>query len=159
MKEKTCCFTGHREIPENEHEAIQKRLESETADLIHQGVTEFRAGGALGFDTMGALAVLKLKKRFPRIKLILILPHWEQPDKWSEHDRTRYAVIRTQADEVIYTSWPYRGGCMYRRNRRLADGSGFCICYLTKSSGGTAYTVNYAERKGVRIINIAAEKN
>ena len=53
MKKQTCCFTGHRHIPENELLQIQKRLESEIINLINQGVTEFRAGGALGFDTMG----------------------------------------------------------------------------------------------------------
>jgi|GEM_PF-5921340 len=26
MKEKTCCFTGHRQIPENEREGIKNAL-------------------------------------------------------------------------------------------------------------------------------------
>ena len=44
---------------------------------------------------------------------------------------------------------------MQKRNRHLVDNSSACICYLTKSAGGTAYTVNYARRMGLRIINIA----
>lgn len=98
MKNQICCFTGHRRIPANEYSEIQNRLESEIINLINQDVTEFRTGGALGFDKMAALAVLKLKKDFPRIRLILILPYWEQPDKWNEDDRKRYAIIRVQAD-------------------------------------------------------------
>ena len=49
----------------------------------------------------------------------------------------------------------YTQGCMHRRNRHLVDHSSVCICYLTGSSGGTAYTVNYARKQGLEIINIA----
>jgi len=157
MKNQTCCFSGHRIIPQQDYEIIQKRLESEIINLINQGVTEFRTGGALGFDTMAALAVLKLKKSFPHIRLILVLPCWEQADKWSVNDRERYAIIRVQADEVTYASWLYCKGCMHKRNRRLADDSGFCVCYLTKSGGGTSYTVDYAMQNGARIINVASD--
>ena len=30
-----------------------------------------------------------------------------------------------------------------------------CVCYLNRESGGTAYTVRYAKRKGLEIINLA----
>jgi uncharacterized phage-like protein YoqJ len=155
MKNQICCFTGHRAIPSNMRETIEKRLEEEIENLIHQGVKEFRAGGALGFDTMAALAILKLKKTYPRIRLILVLPHWEQPEGWSEENQRMYATIRIRADEVIYTSWLHSNNCMRKRNRRLVDGSGFCVCYLTKNTGGTVYTVKHAEKKGLRISNLA----
>ena len=57
MQNQACCFTGHRDIPVSQKPALQKRLEEETARLIHQGVAMFLAGGALGFDTMAALAL------------------------------------------------------------------------------------------------------
>ena len=44
MKTQTCCFTGHRKIPESEYHNIQKRLEEEVAKLIRQGVRYFGAG-------------------------------------------------------------------------------------------------------------------
>ena len=155
MNTETCCFSGHRNILENEYSAIQKRLENEIITLIHQGVRYFGAGGALGFDTMAALAVLQLRKKYPQIKLILVLPCKEQPDRWSERDKKIYNQIRDAADKVVYTSEYYHRGCMHKRNRHLVDNSGICICYLTEKSGGTAYTVNYAEQKGLKIINIA----
>ena len=52
------CFTGHRIIPANETADTQKHLESEMIHLIHQGVRYF---GAVEFDIMAALMVLKLK--------------------------------------------------------------------------------------------------
>lgn len=63
--------------------------------------------------------------------------------------------IKAQADKVVYTAQQYTPGCMHRRNRHLVDNSGVCVCYLTKNSGGTAYTVNYAKKQGVNVFNIA----
>lgn len=50
-------------------------------------------------------------------------------------------------------SWEYTPDCMHRRNRHLVDHSGTCVCYLMRSTGGTAYTVVTPE-KGLQIINI-----
>ena len=61
MKEKTCCFTGHRKIPSDRYELVAKRLKDEVEELIKQGYTYFGAGGALGFDTLAAQTVLEIK--------------------------------------------------------------------------------------------------
>ncbi|MCL2545077.1 MAG: DUF1273 domain-containing protein [Clostridia bacterium] len=154
MKNLTCCFTGHRNIPANERTAIQKRLEFALTHLIHQGVCYFCAGGALGFDTMAALAVLKLKSAFPHIRLILVLPCKEQTRGWAKEDAQNYNQILSQAAEVIYTSAGYHRGCMQKRNRQLVDYSRFCICYLTDWKSGAAYTVGYAKQKGLHVIHL-----
>ncbi len=134
---------------------MQKRLENEIMNLIHQGVRYFGTGGALGFDTMSALTVLKLKLNFPHIRLILVLPCKDQTKSWSEKDIKIYDRIRRNADKVVYTSDYYHHGCMHRRNRHLIDNSGICVCYLTKPVGGTAYSVDDAKRKRLKIINLA----
>lgn len=38
----------------------------------------------------------------------------------------------------------------------MVDHSGVCVCYLTRDSGGTAYTINYAKKQGLNVFNIAA---
>jgi len=81
MKDQTCCFTGHRRIPASEYAALDQRLEAEIEALIHQGVRYFGAGGAQGFDTMAALAVLQLRTLYPHIRLILVLPCKNQTNK------------------------------------------------------------------------------
>ena len=154
MKHQTCCFTGHRNIPEQEKEMLQNLLEKEILELICQDVCTFLAGGALGFDTMAALTVLKFKEIFPGIRLILALPCKDQEKNWSENDKKIYDQILHQADEAIYISEKYFTGCMQKRNRYLVDHSGVCVCYLTKSKGGAAYTVRYANQKGLRIIKL-----
>ena len=63
----TCCFTGHRRIPPEAVAPLRERLEAEIESLIRQGVRYFGAGGALGFDTLAAEAVLDLKAVYPFI--------------------------------------------------------------------------------------------
>lgn len=155
MKEKTCCFTGHRKIPSGDIERISRRLKCEIEKLIDKGYCYFGAGGALGFDTLAAQTVLALKKDHPHIKLILVLPCVTQTKGWSESDVKVYEQIKADADKYVYTSENYFRGCMQKRNRHLVDNSSACICYLTEESGGTAYTVNYAKSKGLAVINIA----
>ena len=46
---------------------------------------------------------------------------------------------------------------MHKRNRHLVDNSSVCVCYLNKENGGTAYTVRYAGKKGLEIINLAIQ--
>ena len=155
MKEKTVCFTGHRTIPMLKKWKIEKKLKETLEALIDNGYCYFGAGGALGFDTIAAQTVLELKKKHPEIKLILVLPCKNQTRGWEEKDVSVYESIIVQADKVVYTQEHYDRGCMFKRNRHLVDNSSVCVAYLTEEKGGTAYTVNYANQKGVKVINIA----
>lgn len=70
-------------------------------------------------------------------------------------ETTKDNIHKRQADKVVYTSKEYTRGCMHKRNRHLVDNSSICIAYLTEQSGGTAYTVDYARKNGLIVINIA----
>lgn len=159
MREQTACFTGHREIPSGKKLIIREQLQKVLIDLIHQDYCIFESGGALGFDTIAAQAVLELKKLFPQIQLSLVLPCTSQSDHWDKSDKDIYDSIKQQADKVTFTSQGYTRGCMFKRNRKLVDDSSICICYLTKQTGGTAYTVKYARKNGIKTINLAEQKN
>lgn len=155
MRNQTCCFTGHRIIPPDQLNEVQERLKKAILSSIHAGYRYFGAGGALGFDTLAAQQVLSLKKDFPNIKLILVLPCKSQTRGWDQDDIDVYERIKSSADKVVYTSENYYSGCMHKRNRHLVDNSSLCICYLTENSGGTHYTVQYAEQNALDIVNVA----
>lgn len=155
IESETCCFTGHRKIPPENFEEISRRLETVIVQLIEKGYLYFNTGGALGFDTLAAQTVLKLKATYPYIKLILVLPCENQAEYWKKEDKTIYEDIKANADKVVYTSKTYFRGCMHKRNRYLVDNSNSCICYLTKETGGTAYTIDYAASQHLTIFNIA----
>jgi uncharacterized phage-like protein YoqJ len=155
--EKACCFTGHRSIPAEHIKQMPSLLGEILEDLLQKGVRRFKAGGAIGFDTLCALKVLELKKNHPElsITLELCLPCKDQTNLWRERDKTIHAFVLRNADSVCYAAESYVRGCMYKRNRMLVDGSDFCVAYLTSKSGGTAYTCSYAAEKSVKIINTA----
>ncbi|MCH5205201.1 MAG: DUF1273 family protein, partial [Oscillospiraceae bacterium] len=128
----------------------------EIIGLIERGVVFFGAGGALGFDMLAEETVLQLKEEYPHIRLVLVLPcpPDQQTLKWSADQRQRYYEILERADKVRILSPQYTSDCMLARNRHLVDGSAYLICYLREPRGGTAYTVDYAERQGLQIIQL-----
>ena len=158
MKPRTCCFTGHRKIPPEQYKSIAERLENEIIKLINIGVRYFCTGGALGFDTLAALIVLDMRKKYPHIRLVLVIPCLEQYKNWDEDDKEIYNLIWKNANTIKYMSVDYDPKCMHQRNRKLVDLSSFCICYLTKPTGGTVYTVEYAKKKGINVVNLAVRE-
>ena len=154
-KSKVACFSGHRKLPQNCTQ-LAADLETAIVSLIERGVIFFGAGGALGFDMLAEEAVLRLKERYPHIRLVLVLPcpPEQQTLKWNAEQKRRYYDIMARADKVRVLSDRYTSTCMLDRNRHMVDCSGYLICYLRELSGGTYYTVNYAEGVGIEVIRV-----
>lgn len=158
IPEQCCCFTGHRHLPASTALRLRSLLRAEIPRLAGEGVATFLAGGALGFDTLGAQEVLRARERgLEQLHLVLVLPCLGQEARWSQRDAATYQGIIRSADEVIYTADTYSRGCMFVRNRYLVDHSAHCLCYFTGQRGGTAYTVEYAMKKGLDVRNLAED--
>ena len=149
------CFTGHRSIEPEKAIKIAEILEESLRAIIRHGATHFYAGGALGFDTIAALTVLRLTAEFPHIKLCLILPCKKQTKMWNESDKALYDGILAHADSVQYVSETYTSHCMHDRNRLLVDSSDICIAFCEHNGGGSAYTMAYAIKNDKGLLNIA----
>ena len=154
MRDKTCCFTGHRIMRLSELETRGK-IERIINMLVEKGVVYYGCGGALGFYTIAAKCVIRARQKNPKIKLILVLPCKDQDKMWSDEDKQVYADIKAKADKIVYVSESYTKTCMHERNRHLVDNSAYCISYLEVKSGGTFYTYNYAKDMGLEIYNVA----
>ena len=50
MKGKTCCITGHRDVPDQEINSIKKALHQEIKKAVKDGFTVFLSGFADGVD-------------------------------------------------------------------------------------------------------------
>lgn len=154
-KEKTCCFSGHRIIPVGKRARVTEELKKIISELYSGGIDTFLCGGAMGFDMLAAESVLAFKAKTRDIRLVMALPCMNQAEKWGVEQKQNYNRILREADEVIYLSEEYTKGCMHARNRFMADCSSVCVCYCQSGSGGTAYTVDYARRLGLKIYNVA----
>jgi len=151
-----CCFTGHRTIPKDKFDSIAIKTEIKIRELISAfGVCDFYVGGALGYDTLAAQILFRLRgTEFPHIKVILIYPFEGFTDGWTNEQKMIYTQMFDAFDDHICAS-PAPGAASYlARDRQLAERSMFCICCCARKTGGTAYTVRYAKKKGLQIYNI-----
>lgn len=150
----SCCFTGHRNLTRDEMVRAAGEIGKLLPRLIDRGITDFYAGGALGFDYAASVTVINSKKLYPELTLNLALPCRRHTKNWSEADRLMFGRMAARADSVVYVSDGYAPGCMQKRNRYMADRSSVCVCWLSSETGGTYYTVRYAGRMGLEIINL-----
>ena len=146
--EKICCVTGHRDIPEEKMDRIQKLLRQEILAAIEDGYTHFISGFAAGADLLFADIVAELKEIYP-ITLEAAIPY---PGRMKTPDKTFRRLIRC-CDIVKIHSDSYSKDCYMRRNRYMVDQSQRVIAvYDGRPTGGTAATVRYAKGKDVRVV-------
>ena len=156
-KNTTCCFTGHRALGKNF--SNEKLYEAVLSMVEGCGVNTFICGGALGFDTVAAEAVLRARDEGYDVKLHIYVPCSNQNAKWNESQKQKYKEILEKADYVDMVDRPYFDGCMKIRNYKMVDNSAYCICYYNEPESrpsGTGQTVRYARRSGLTVINVAA---
>ena len=156
---KSVCFTGHRTIAEDK-ETLSARLYALLERLVtEQKVTDFYTGGAVGWDALAALTVLKLRESYPEVKLHLVLPcpFEEQSAKWNEAQKEEHKCIASLADTKEFTSDHLDKNAMRIRNARLVElASDYCICYWNPKNfrSGTGQTVRMAQKKGIEVVNL-----
>ena len=159
---KTCAFTGYRpsKMPWGYDETDARcvefrfRLREALEYLIGQGYTDFMSGGALGFDQMAAEIVLSLREKYPWVRLIMVIPFDGQADKWSREQRGRWLEIIEASDRVIRISHRYDKGVFFQRNHYMVENADLLLAAFDGRPGGTAGTVAYAKRHGVRVVRI-----
>ncbi len=151
---KSCSFTGHRAIPSHLSDRLKGFLSFEILAAYECGVREFYCGGALGFDTMAAEAVIAFRVTHPDVRLGLVLPCRDQDSSWSESTRLVYREILSEADYVEYVTDTYFDGCMKLRNQRLVALCDLLIAYTARPRSGAGQTVRLAEQAGRRVINL-----
>ena len=148
----SCFFIGHREA----NESLLPRLELEIERLIiEERVCFFYVGGYGGFDQIAATAVKKVKKKYPDIALILVLPYHpaERPVKKPPgYDGTYYP------EGLEKTPRPF---AIVKANQLMVDSCEWLICFVRHGASNSRNLLEYAQRrekKGlIQITNIAEE--
>lgn len=157
-----CAFTGYRpaKLPwgydERDARCIEFkfRLRESLEYLIGRGYVDFLSGGALGFDLMAAEMVLSLREKYPWVRLVMVIPFDGQADRWPEAARQRWRRAIETSDRVVHISHQYDRGVFFRRNHYLVEHADLLLAAYDGQSGGTAGTVAYARRHGVRVARL-----
>ena len=159
-EQQTCCLTGHRVIPPGEEKKIMVRARNILLRLIREkNVRYFGVGGAVGFDMMAAEYLLDLKAhKEHQLKIISVLPYpaWRETEDWTDELRRREENILRACDKVVYVRPEFETGVFLLRDRKLVDGSAWCVSYCNRPRTGTAYTVKYALDRGVKVFNASS---
>ena len=146
--EKTCAFTGHREI---EDDLSAEFMCEYLRGIAESGYDTFLCGMARGFDLLAAEAVIALKKQGYAFKLIACVPCPDQDKYFNRSDRERYSAALSECDGIITLSDTYYKGCMQARDRYMVDNCSMVIGYRRKNEGGTHYTLTYAVKNNKKI--------
>lgn len=153
MRKKTCCVTGHREIPADKRACVEAQLRRAVASALEEGYTCFLSGFAAGVDLTFAAIVAEYKAKGAPLSLEAVIPYAGRLNSRDPDFRKLLAVC----DEVSVLCDSYSPGCYFARNRRLVDRSGLVIAvYDGRGKGGTRYTLDYAKAQGkeVRILSL-----
>lgn len=156
IKKYTCCFLGHRKIPETNDLKIKLYLQVEKL-IVNEKVHTFLFGSRSEFDKLCHSIVTILKQKYPFIKRIYVRAEFPYINNeyrnylLEKYEDTYYPLKITGAGKAVYIE----------RNCKMIDSSAFCICYYDKNystpksgKSGTAIAYSYAVKKGLRIINI-----
>ena len=145
------CFTGHRDIKNEDLTYVKSRLRLFIRDEIRKGATHFICGLAKGVDNIAAKIVIDEKREFPNIVLELAVPY--RGRLYSKDPEVR--EIAEKSDEIFVISESYDIKCYQMRNRFMVDTSEkVAAVYDNRGKGGTFNTIEYAKSKGKEIFLI-----
>jgi uncharacterized phage-like protein YoqJ len=152
--EKGCSFTGHRQIKSEHSKRLGALVEKAIEYAYGEGCRLFYSGGAIGFDTVAARAVVKFRITHPDVRLVMLLPCLNQDAKWSAEQKDAYSFILSAADEVEYVSEEYTDSCMRERNFLLASRADIVFAYVGHPRSGSAQTARMADSMGKTVYNL-----
>ena len=154
MQEKTCCVTGHRDIPAEQIGHIRKSLEQEVDRAISDGFTCFISGFADGVDLLFAGIVAERIAKNPALKLIAAIPYRRRLDTLKKSERTRALI--DLCVEIYVAGEEYHPSVYAKRNRYMVERSDRVIAvYDGREKGGTVGTIRLAHTTKKELREIA----
>ena len=143
MQKKTCCVTGHRDLPQKEINRIKAALRKAIEKAVADGFTCFMSGFAEGVDQYFAEIVLEMQKSNPALELVAVIPYQKRLDNLRQKKWT-YDMLEACTDVVVIRE-EYQPSVYSHRNRYMVEHSDRVIAvYDGREKGGTAGTIRFA---------------
>ena len=152
MQGKTCCVTGHRDIPEEQIDNVKQSLEREVDRAIRDGFTSFLSGFtsflsgfAEGTDLLFAEIVAERIAENPALQLRAAIPYRGRLEALKETEQTK--KLLDLCTEIYVAAETCNPGVYAKRNRCMVERSERVIAvYDGREKGGTAGTIRLAHR-------------
>lgn len=113
--DKTCCVTGHRNIPDAKIEYIKSELQREILQAIDDGYTHFISGFAQGVDLLFAAIVADMKNENPSLTLEAAIPYQNR----IKASNKQFCHLLAKCDIVSIQKEEYTPECFMSRNRYM----------------------------------------
>ena len=142
---KSCFFIGHREADDGLLAKLQSAVERL---IVEEQVRYFYVGGYGGYDSIAASAVKRLKKQYPQIVLMLVLPY---------HPAERPIETPPGFDGTYYPEGLEkvpRRFAITKANEIMVRQSDWLVAYVRHGASNSRKIYEYAQRQGVSCINI-----
>lgn len=154
MESKTA-FIGHRSVLYGD---IKKRLQTVIEERIAEGCKVFTMGTHGEFDEMALSACRSARIIHPEIKIEVVLTSYHSVEKKTEFDSVPYQDVETVMYDIEDEHFKRQ---IIMCNRQMIDTCDTLICYVDKkrSPSGAKTAMNYAKRKGLKIINLFREED
>ena len=145
MNKKTCCVTGHRDLPQNQINSVKAALLHEIEKAVADGFTCFMGGVAEGVDQYFVEIVMEKQKDNPELELIAVLPYQKRLENLKEKGHT-YEMLEACRDVVVIRE-EYQPSVYSHRNRYMVEHSDRVIAvYDGREQGGTVRTIRFAHQ-------------
>ena len=167
MKNKTCCFFGHRKIVDT-LELRTKITDTIESLIVDQNIDTFLFGSRSQFDSLCYDLVTKIKEKYPHIKRIYVRAEFPCID-----ESYRRYLLESYEDTYYPEGMEKAGKAAYvERNCEMIDRSNVCIIYYNtgyapprrknsrhdltdyQPKSGTKIAYDYAQKKKIKVINI-----
>ena len=142
-----CCGFGHRDVLEKIDDVVYAAV----LKAAEQGCDIFYTGAMGEFDSLFSSAVRKVKKTYPKIKLICVKSYFTND---LNTNGEYYAALYDDVfipDELAYI---HPKAAIKYRNRWMIDHSDIVLIYTKRTYGGAYEARRYAERIGKGIVYI-----
>ena len=150
MKMTACCGFGHRDVLEKIDDAVYAAV----LKAAEQGCDIFYTGAMGEFDSLFSSAVRKVKKTYPKIKLICVKSYFTNDlNTNGEYYAALYDDIFIP-DELAEI---HPKAAIKYRNRWMIDHSDIVLIYTKRSYGGAYEARRYAERIRRKMLYIGCE--
>ena len=145
------CFIGHRKVWA---EDVNKKLDEAIKAEYDSGCRKFIVGTHGNFDHFALYACKRLRKTCNNIDIEVVITSLNAIKKRNdEYDPVPYADVKTVMYEIEEAHFKQQ---IILSNRQMIDECDVLICYVDtdKYVSGAKRALRYAEKKGLKIINL-----